>query len=58
MLAQRYVRVPRITAITRPEQAGAFDGNDFSPAAIAARAAEGWAQTDKALAEARRGARA
>ena len=58
VLAQRYVRVPRITAITRPEQAGAFDGNDFSPAAIAARAAEGWAQTDKALAEARRGARA
>ena len=54
--AQAYVRAPRIVAITRPEQAGGFDGNDFSPAAIAARAAEGYAQTEKALAQARTGA--
>jgi predicted acylesterase/phospholipase RssA len=36
--AENYVRVPRIVAITRPEQAGSFDGNDFSPDAIAATA--------------------
>ncbi|MGA2043164.1 MAG: patatin-like phospholipase family protein [Roseiarcus sp.] len=58
VLRQRYVAVPRIVAITRPEQAGGFDGNDFSPAAIAERAAEGWAQTEKALAEARDAPRA
>jgi NTE family protein len=49
---RNYVRVPRIVAVTRPEQAGGFDGNDFSPAAIAQRAAEGYAQTEKALAAA------
>ena len=45
-----YVRAPRIVAITRPQQAGDFDGMDFSPAGIAARSEEGYAQTARALA--------
>jgi NTE family protein len=44
-----YVRVPRIISITRPEQVGGFDGSDFSPEAIQTRAAEGYAQTKRAL---------
>ncbi|HTO84131.1 MAG TPA: patatin-like phospholipase family protein [Methylomirabilota bacterium] len=45
-----YVRVPRIVPITRPEQAGGFDGSDFSPETIRKRADEGYAATDRALA--------
>ena len=44
-----YVRKPRVVQITRPEQAGPYDGMDFSPEGIEARAAEGYAQTDAAL---------
>jgi predicted acylesterase/phospholipase RssA len=47
---ENYVRVPHIVAITRPEQAGTFDGTDFSPEAIAKRAAEGYACAERALA--------
>jgi NTE family protein len=46
---RRYVRVPRIISITRPEQVGGFDGSDFSPEAIKKRADEGYAQTELAL---------
>ena len=46
---RRYVRVPRIIAITRPEQVGGFDGGDFSPEAIKKHADEGYAQTEQAL---------
>ncbi len=49
ILGRHYVRAPQIVDITRPEQAGAYDGMDFSPATIEARAAEGYAQTDIAL---------
>ena len=45
-----YVRAPRIVAITRPRQAGEFDGMDFSAAGIAARSDEGYVQTARALA--------
>ena len=45
-----YVRTPNIVAITRPEQAEGFDGADFSPEAILARAQEGFDQADAALA--------
>jgi hypothetical protein len=49
-VAQRkYVRVPRIVSITRPEQVGGFGGSDFSPETIKQRADEGYAQTKKAL---------
>jgi predicted acylesterase/phospholipase RssA len=47
---EHYVRVPRIVAITRPEQAGTFDGTGFSPEAIERRAAEGYACAERALA--------
>ena len=50
VLAQRYVRAPRIVEITRPEQAGEFDGMDFSPEGIKARSDEGYAETDRKLA--------
>jgi NTE family protein len=53
---RRYVRVPRIVSITRPEQVGGFGGSDFSPETIKQRADEGYAQTKKAL-EAERAAR-
>ena len=46
---RHYVRVPRIIAITRPEQVGGFDGGDFSPEAIKKHADEGYAQTEQAL---------
>jgi NTE family protein len=46
---RRYVRVPRIIPITRPEQVGGFDGSDFSPETIKKRADEGYAQTEQAL---------
>jgi NTE family protein len=46
---RRYVRVPRIVAITRPDQVLGFGGSDFSPEAIEQRANEGYKQTDKAL---------
>ncbi|MGO8915712.1 MAG: patatin-like phospholipase family protein [Stellaceae bacterium] len=46
---RRYIRVPRIIPITRPQQAGGFDGSDFSPEAIKQRADEGYAQTNRAL---------
>ncbi|MDR3506415.1 MAG: patatin-like phospholipase family protein [Caulobacteraceae bacterium] len=49
LLDRRYVRAPQVVEITRPEQAGAFDGMDFSPAGIMARADEGYAQADAAL---------
>jgi NTE family protein len=45
----RYVEVPRIVPITRPEQAGGFDGSDFSAETIGKRADEGYAQTAEAL---------
>jgi predicted acylesterase/phospholipase RssA len=47
---ENYVRVPHIVAITRPEQAGTFDGTDFAPEALARRAAEGYACAERALA--------
>jgi len=47
---RRYVRVPRIVSITRPEQVGGFDGSDFSPETIRKRADEGYAATERALA--------
>ncbi|HMK90070.1 MAG TPA: patatin-like phospholipase family protein [Methylocystis sp.] len=46
---QRYVRVPNVIAVTRPEQAAGFDASDFSPQTIAARKAEGYKQTIRAL---------
>jgi len=54
--AREYIRVPRIVEITRPEQVGGFDASDFSPGTIEARAAEGYAQTKKALIAAPSGA--
>lgn len=49
MKQRHYLGVPRIVAITRPEQAGGFDGSDFSSEAIRRRAEEGYAETDAAL---------
>ena len=46
---RRYVRVPRIVSITRPDQVLGFGGSDFSPETIEQRANEGYKQTDKAL---------
>jgi len=46
---RKYVRIPRIVSITRPEQVGGFGGSDFSPETIKQRADEGYAQTKKAL---------
>ena len=42
--------VTGIVQITRPEQAGAFDGMDFSPEGIAKRSEQGYAETARALA--------
>ena len=50
--ARGYVRVPKIVPITRPQQLRGFDGSDFSPEAIKARADEGYARADEALASA------
>jgi predicted acylesterase/phospholipase RssA len=47
--ARNYVHVPKIVPITRDDQAGGFDGSDFSPAAIKRRAEEGYAATETAL---------
>jgi hypothetical protein len=47
---RHYVRVPRIVAITRPDQVLGFGGSDFSPGTIEHRANEGFRRTDKALA--------
>jgi predicted acylesterase/phospholipase RssA len=47
---QAYVRAPRIVEITRPEQAGEFDGMDFSPEGIKSRADQGYAETARQLA--------
>jgi hypothetical protein len=43
------VRVPKIVAITRPQQVECFGGSDFSPQTIEERASEGYKQTDSAL---------
>ena len=51
---RRYVRVPTIVSITRPELVGGFDASDFSPRTIKARADEGYAQTKKQIADAGR----
>jgi predicted acylesterase/phospholipase RssA len=45
-----YVRAPTIVEITRPIQAGEFDGMDFSPDGIRLRAHQGYEETDKRLA--------
>lgn len=47
--ARGYITVPDIVEITRPDQVAGFGGSDFSPETIEDRAAEGYAQTDKAL---------
>jgi Patatin phospholipase len=46
---RHYVRVPKIVAITRPQQVECFGGSDFSPQTIEERASEGYKQTDAAL---------
>jgi NTE family protein len=46
---RKYTKVPHIVPIMRPNEAGPYDGSDFSAAAIGKRAAEGYAQTSKAL---------
>jgi len=46
---RRYLRVPQIISITRPEQVGSFDGGDFSAETIKQRSDEGYAQTEQAL---------
>jgi NTE family protein len=46
---RRYVRVPRIVPITRPDQVLGFGGSDFSPETIEQRANEGYKQTEQAL---------
>jgi predicted acylesterase/phospholipase RssA len=46
---QNYVSVPRIVQITRPQQIGDTGASDFSPETVAARAAEGYRQTELAL---------
>jgi len=46
---RRYVRVPRIVSITRPEEVSGFGGSDFSPETIELRANEGYKQTEQAL---------
>jgi predicted acylesterase/phospholipase RssA len=50
--ARGYVNVPTIIPITRPQQVGNLGASDFSPEAIAQRAAEGYAQAEAALKEA------
>ena len=47
--ARRYSRAPQVIAIARPEAVGTYDGLDFSPETIAARADEGYAQAHAAL---------
>ena len=47
---RHYIRVPRIVAITRPDQVLGFGGSDFSPETIEERAIKGLKQTEKALA--------
>ena len=51
---RKYIRVPTIVSITRPELVGGFDASDFSPRTIKARADEGYAQTKKQIADAGR----
>jgi hypothetical protein len=46
---RRYVRVPRIVPITRPDQILGFGGSDSSPETTEQRANEGYKQTDLAL---------
>lgn len=46
---RRYVRVPKIVSITRPQQVEGFGGSDFSPQTIEERAREGYKQTESAL---------
>jgi predicted acylesterase/phospholipase RssA len=46
---RRYVRVPRIISITRPEEVLGFGASDFSPKTIEQRANEGYKQTELAL---------
>ena len=46
---RRYVRVPRIVSITRPEEVSGFGASDFSPETIEQRANEGYKQTELAL---------
>jgi NTE family protein len=46
---RRYVRVPRIVSITRPEEVSGFGASDFSPGTIEQRANEGYKQTELAL---------
>ncbi|HTV32842.1 MAG TPA: patatin-like phospholipase family protein [Methylocella sp.] len=47
--SRHYIRVPKIVSITRAEEVSGFDGSDFSPQAIEARAREGYSATDLAL---------
>jgi NTE family protein len=49
---RKYIRVPRIVSITRPEQVEGFGGSDFSPDTIEQRASEGYRQTELALQQA------
>lgn len=55
--AQKYVSVPRIIQITRPEQVDGYGASDFSRETIESRAAEGYKQTEKALETALSGVR-
>jgi NTE family protein len=48
---QKYIVVPRIVPITRPNHVGALDGSDFSQETIKRRAEEGYVQTKAALKE-------
>jgi hypothetical protein len=50
--ARKYVVVPKIVPITRPEQVEGIGASDFSAMTIAARAAEGFRMADAALASA------
>ena len=49
---RKYIRVPGIVSITRPEQVEEFGGSDFSPETIEQRASEGYRQTEIALRQA------
>jgi hypothetical protein len=48
---QKYIVVPKIVSITRPNHVGTLDGSDFSRETINGRAEEGYNQTKKALLE-------
>ncbi len=48
---QKYIVVPKIVSITRPNHVGSLDGSDFSRETITARAEEGYNQTKRALLE-------